>query len=59
MFSAEFKPVIPDINQFQTYTLGHMATSVSICVIYVGCAMAEVVSHWPVTVTVQVFVWDL
>jgi len=50
MFSTEFKPVIPGIKQFQTYTLGHMATSISICIIYVGSAMAEVVSHWPITV---------
>ena len=35
------------------YILGHMATAISKCIIYVGCAMAEVVRHWPVTVYAQ------
>jgi len=47
------KPVIPGIKQFQTYTLGHMATGISIYIIYVGCAVAEVVKHWPVTMYAQ------
>ena len=52
MFSAEFKPVIPGIKQYQT-TLGHTATGINIYIIYVGCAMAEAVRHWPVTVYAQ------
>jgi hypothetical protein len=53
MFSAEFKPVIPGIKQFQTYTLGQMTTGISIYIVLVGCAMFEVVRHWPVTVYFQ------
>ena len=43
----------PRNQPISDYTLEHMATDISKCIIYVGCAMDEVVRHWPVTVYAQ------
>ena len=43
----------PRNQAISDYTLGHTATGINIYIIYVGCAMAEVVRHWPVTVCAQ------